>query len=99
MAGMRHGFATLNSNNFVVYGQKHKVCRLHPKTDFENCFHLCFNVFVIFRSNAMVLMLSSHCLLLLPLFVGILSLVLVLLYAIFSVLCILDKILMRERES
>ena len=22
---MRHGLATLNSNNFVVYGQKHKV--------------------------------------------------------------------------
>ena len=25
MADMTHDFATLNSNNFVVYGQKHKV--------------------------------------------------------------------------
>ena len=25
MVKMRHGLATLNSNNFVVYGQKHKV--------------------------------------------------------------------------
>ena len=28
MAEMRHGLTTLNSNNFVVYGQKHKVCVL-----------------------------------------------------------------------
>ena len=25
---IRHGLATLNSNNTVVYGQKHKVCLL-----------------------------------------------------------------------
>ena len=25
MVEIRHGLATLNSNNFVVYGQKHKV--------------------------------------------------------------------------
>ena len=25
MVEMRHGLATLNSNNLVVYGQKHKV--------------------------------------------------------------------------
>ena len=25
LAEMRHGLTTLNSNNFVVYGQKHKV--------------------------------------------------------------------------
>ena len=25
MAEMKHGLTTLNSNNFVVYGQKHKV--------------------------------------------------------------------------
>ena len=25
VADLRHGLATLNSNNFVVYGQKHKV--------------------------------------------------------------------------
>ena len=25
MVKMRHGLATLNSNNYVVYGQKHKV--------------------------------------------------------------------------
>ena len=28
MVKIRHGLATLNSNNFVVYGQKHKVCVL-----------------------------------------------------------------------
>ena len=25
MVKMRHGLTTLNSNNFIVYGQKHKV--------------------------------------------------------------------------
>ena len=28
MVKMSHGMATLNSNNSVVYGQKHKVCVL-----------------------------------------------------------------------
>ena len=28
MVKMRHGLVTLNSNNFIVYGQKHKVWAL-----------------------------------------------------------------------
>ena len=35
MVKMRHGLATLNSNNSIVYGQKHKVWVLERAEHFE----------------------------------------------------------------